>query len=88
MKDAIPSAHQVMAALRPLSLAQVRDLSDRSGVPFRTLLNIRFSKTRNPGIETVRKFFPLLPVSEQKQAIPSVERSCVATDVVSQQAGA
>jgi len=41
-------------------MAQLRALADVSGVPFRTLLNIRLGVTKNPGIETVRSFYALV----------------------------
>lgn len=67
MNTAIPSAEQVGELLRMLTLTQLKDVSARSGVPYRTLLNIRFAATPNPGIETVRKFFHHLPVVEKEK---------------------
>lgn len=58
-KPSIPAAADVRAALAALSYAQMQDLSRRSGVPFTTLWKIRSGETTNPGIETVKKFFPL-----------------------------
>jgi hypothetical protein len=61
MKSSIPSANHVAARLKPLRTSELQDLALRSGVPYRTLLKIRFGQTVNPGIETVRKFYELLP---------------------------
>ena len=61
MNTTIPSAEDLSVRLRSLRLAELRVLAERSGVPYRTLINIRLGITPNPGIETVRKFLPLLP---------------------------
>jgi hypothetical protein len=61
MNSSIPSAHHVAARLKPMRTTELQDLAARSGVPYRTLLKIRFGQTVNPGIETVRKFYALLP---------------------------
>jgi hypothetical protein len=61
MDTNLPSTENVAARLLPLRKRELQDLSDRSGVPYRTLLNIRLGETPNPGLETVRKFFHLLP---------------------------
>lgn len=61
MKTPLPSADQVAERLRPLKTRELRGLASRSGVPYRTLLKIRIGETPNPGLETVRKFFHLLP---------------------------
>lgn len=61
MTTCIPSANHVAARLRPMRVNELQDLAARSGVPYRTLLKIRFGQTVNPGIETVRKFYSLLP---------------------------
>ena len=44
-----------------MRLAELQSIAKSSGVPYRTLLNIRLGATPNPGIETVRKFFDYLP---------------------------
>ena len=62
MNSTLPSADQVAERLRPLKTQELRGLATKSGVPYRTLLKIRIGETPNPGIETVRKFFHLLPV--------------------------
>jgi len=68
MDESLPSADQVASRLRPLRTGQLRDLAVRSGVPYRTLLKIRIGETPNPGLETVRKFFHLLPPSASDTA--------------------
>ena len=64
MSITIPPLAMVRARLEKLSQAQVKQLSEDSGVPFGTLMNIRHGSTKNPGIETVAKFFPLLQATE------------------------
>lgn len=63
MNALIPSAEEVRAALSKLSYSQVGALAAKSGVPFTTLWKVRNGVTANPGVETVRKFFSLLPQS-------------------------
>lgn len=74
MNSQIPSAEHVAEFLRPLRMAALRDLASRSGVPYRTLINIRSGVTTNPGIETVRKFLPLLPAANDPQAPQPAEQ--------------
>lgn len=57
----IPPLVLIRARLEAMSQAQVRSLATDSGVPYGTLMKIRYGITRNPGIETVRAFYPLLP---------------------------
>lgn len=73
MKTDVPSAHDVSARLRALKLAELGVLSRQSGVPFPTLVKIRMGTTPNPGIETVRKFFHLLPA--QATSVPDTQAS-------------
>lgn len=54
----IPPASDIQAALAGLTHAQVQVLAKAAGVPFTTLWKIRAGETENPGIETVRKFYP------------------------------
>ena len=63
METNLPSTDQVAARLRVMRMGELRDLAGRSGVPYRTLLKIRLGETPNPGLETVRKFFHLLPAT-------------------------
>ena len=53
-----PPIAEVRTFLEALGHAQVQELSANSGVPFTTLWKIRDGTTTNPGIETVRKFYP------------------------------
>lgn len=68
MNTVIPSAGELSTRLRSLRLVELQDLANRSGVPYRTLINIRVGATPNPGLETVRKFFHLLPPSASDTA--------------------
>ena len=54
-----PPITEVRSFLEALGHAQVQELSGTSGVPFTTLWKIRDGTTTNPGIETVRKFYPV-----------------------------
>ena len=60
MLKKIPSASAVQCALSTLSHAQLAKLADMSEVPFGTLWKVRSGVTKNPGIDTVRKFLPLI----------------------------
>lgn len=82
MNSPIPSAEHVAEQLRPLRMSALRDLAAKSGVPYRTLINIRSGVTTNPGLETVRKFLPLLPTNDQ-QAVEPVADIC-STETVGQ----
>lgn len=58
MTTPIPSAVDIRASLAALSLDQLDQLAELSGVPLPTLRKIRYGQTLNPGIETVRRFVP------------------------------
>lgn len=60
MKNIIPPASAIKARLADMSHAEVQQLSRDTGVPFTTLWKIRDGTTLNPGIETVRLFWPEL----------------------------
>lgn len=60
MAITIPPLAMIRNRLKAMSQVQIHQLHLDSGVPFGTLMNIRQGSTQNPGIETVRKFFPLL----------------------------
>jgi hypothetical protein len=60
MVTSIPSAAEVRLRLEKLPHAELKGLACASAVPFTTLWKIRSGETRNPGIETVRQFLPLL----------------------------
>jgi hypothetical protein len=59
--DQFPPIEDIRASLAGLSHQQLHYLSRGSSVPYTTLLKIRSGITGNPGIETVRKFWPLVP---------------------------
>jgi len=67
MNTDLPSAERLRERLKVLRLAEVDALSTASGVPSSTLMKIRNGVTPNPGIETVRKFFHLLPIDTASQ---------------------
>jgi predicted transcriptional regulator len=58
MSISSPSAEQVRAALQPLTLKQIDRLAELSGVPATTIYKIQRAETKNPGVDTVRKFLP------------------------------
>lgn len=58
MANDIPTVIAVRAALKGFAYSHLDALSRLSGVPFHTLRKIRDGETANPGIETVRKFWP------------------------------
>ena len=62
MAITIPPLDLIRGRLGKLNQEQLRTLSEYSGVPFGTLTKIQYGTTKNPGIETVRRFFPLLSV--------------------------
>jgi predicted transcriptional regulator len=61
MNTDLPSVETVQAKLKRLKGAELEALADSSGVPASTLWKIRNGFTPNPGLETVRKFYRLLP---------------------------
>ena len=61
MNLALPSTEMLSTRLKLLKGVEIEDLASRSGVPASTLWKIRMGVTPNPGLETVRKFFHLLP---------------------------
>jgi len=52
----IPTTETIRAELRRLTIKQMEQLADVSGVSFGALMKIRRGDTPNPGIETVAKF--------------------------------
>ncbi len=68
MNTTLPSADELSERLRGLRLAELQILANKSGVPYRTLINIRLGVTPNPGLETVRKFYPHLPATDTQAA--------------------
>ncbi len=63
----VPPLAMVKDRLGKLKEGELKQLAIDSGVPFQTLKNIRYGITKNPGIETVRMFFPLLPQPKPAQ---------------------
>lgn len=68
MNIVIPPVVEVRAELSGLGHARMQELAKLSGVPFTTLWKIKDGTTENPGIETVRKFWPYLPVVQREAA--------------------
>lgn len=64
-KITVPPLKLVRNRLEMLNQVAMKQLAKDSGVPFQTISNIRYGITKNPGIETVRMFFPLLPEPSQ-----------------------
>lgn len=52
------SAAQVRNALTPLSMRELDILAQLSSVPAATLYKIKLGITKNPRLETIRKFLP------------------------------
>lgn len=63
MQNSIPQIARIRSALAAMTQKEVKELAEASNVPFGTVMKIRHGITENPGIETVRKFYPLLPGS-------------------------
>jgi hypothetical protein len=61
MNTVFPSLEEVRAGLQGLRSGELDKVAKASGVPAATLWKIRIGETTNPGLETVRKFFHLLP---------------------------
>lgn len=55
-----PPISEIKGGLERLGHSEVQELSKTSEVPFTTLWNIRSGATGNPGVETVRKFYPFM----------------------------
>lgn len=62
MEHPLPSAEDIRAALAPLSMKQLEALERLSGVPATTIYKIKRGETGNPGIETIGKFMPFVPI--------------------------
>jgi transcriptional regulator with XRE-family HTH domain len=70
MKTDFPSVEVIRSRLQSLNDGEIYKVASDSGVPASTLWKIRCGATSNPGLETVRKFFHLLPVPTDTQADP------------------
>ena len=60
MQNSIPQIARIRSALAAMTQKEVKGLAEACNVPFGTLMKIRHGITENPGIETVRKFYPML----------------------------
>lgn len=69
MDTTIPTAQEVRDKLATLNRSDVQALAQRSGVPFHTLLKIKSGETENPGLETVRLFWPELSTTKRKKGV-------------------
>lgn len=58
MNNTIPTAEEVRERLKAIPLAKMRAISDRVGIPFPTLMKIRYGVTLSPQLETVRLIWP------------------------------
>jgi transcriptional regulator with XRE-family HTH domain len=66
MSIAVTSAAEIREALQHLTLKQIDELAAESGVPATTIYKIKRGETKNPGIETLRKFMPhVVPPAEK-----------------------
>ena len=63
---AIPSAVEVRVALRSLTWKQLEKLAELSESPLPTLVKLRYGSTPNPGVETVRRFWPWLELARKE----------------------
>jgi predicted transcriptional regulator len=63
MNSLVPSIADVRYRLSSLKDGELDRIAKASGVPASTLWKIRIGDTSNPGLETVRKFFHLLPTT-------------------------
>jgi predicted transcriptional regulator len=68
----IPPTALIRRRLGLLTQAQLHQLASDTGVPYSTLVKIKYAETKNPGIETVAQFFQVLMVmtgtdTEQQQ---------------------
>lgn len=61
MSITIPPLTMVVSRLSKLDEAGLRRLAAESGVPYSTIRKIRYGVTKDPGLETCRKFFALIP---------------------------
>ena len=73
MSTTSPTVEQVRAALKPLTLHQLGELSRLSGVPKDTIYKIRLggqSGTPNPGMLTVEQFWPHVRAARKSPTKP------------------
>jgi len=82
MNTEIPPIAVIRSRLLLLRDAEVDALAVVSGVPASTIRKIRQGVTPNPGLETVRKFFSLLPT------VAAVADKAPVTDHITNEQGA
>jgi hypothetical protein len=70
MTTNFPPIAEIRGRLERLGHAGMQELSSISQIPFTTLWKIRSGETANPGIETVRGFYPHIPKPAKKQRKP------------------
>lgn len=72
MNTVIPTAHDVRARLKAIPLAKMKAIAEKVGVPFPTLMKIRYGETVNPQLDTVRLIWPeLIAIKTDSAAQPS-----------------
>lgn len=60
MTQELPSLESIAKRLNAMSNKQIHWLASSSGVPYSTLMNIRYGTTKNSRYETVVKILPHL----------------------------
>jgi predicted transcriptional regulator len=68
MASQLPTFSDLKGRLAGMTHAEVQKLATQSGVPFMTLWNIRAGNTKNPRLETLRKFWPLINRRSKERA--------------------
>lgn len=65
MDKTLPSSQEIREKLQAMPLAQMADLGKRVGVPFPTLMKIRYGQTANPQLDTARLIWPELSSTKE-----------------------
>ena len=65
MNKSLPSSQEIREKLRAMPLAQMADLGKRAGVPFPTLMKIRYGQTVSPQLDTARLIWPELSLDAE-----------------------
>jgi predicted transcriptional regulator len=60
----------LMSRLKAMTEPEARALGERAGVPWGTLLKIKYGQTRNPGVLTVQKLVDQLAADSQSRQAP------------------
>jgi len=74
MTASLLSSQELRSSLAQLSHAQIQRLAKNSNVPLTTLWKIKDSTTKNPGIETMRKFYGCLLRMHHDPSPPSAQQ--------------